>query len=162
MRHSALGLALALALGACVCCASLAGAQTGRDADAGVGRDYRLTMPTLRQVLPALFNPETQKACTARSGEPRNPQAMTLAQLTAKIERCAPMRSALARSGASTREAALTLAAMVRAGRRMTEEESAKVSGGTVAPLPDGALKDNVALLRRHEAELKQLTPGAR
>jgi hypothetical protein len=40
----------------------------------------------------------------------------------------------------------------------MATEESAKASGGTAAPLSPGALRDNVALLRQHEAELKRLS----
>ena len=40
----------------------------------------------------------------------------------------------------------------------MPEEESAKATGGTAAPLPAGVPRANVALVRQNEAEMERLT----
>lgn len=121
---------------------------------------YRLTMPTLRKVLPALSQPQV-RGCEKGKNETLDPATMPLADITARLERCAPMRDAIAKSGVSTREAALTLAALARASKRFTEEESAKAVGGQAPPLPPGVLKDNLTLIRENETELGRLTrPG--
>ncbi len=117
---------------------------------------YRLTMPTLRKVMPALNDPGRAQ-CEQRE-EKQNPFAMTLAELTTSLERCAPIRNAVAKTGVSTRAAATILAAVLYASRRMAEEESAVAMGKQAATLPPGPLKDNVALLRQNQAELGRLT----
>ena len=121
---------------------------------------YRLSMPTLRKVLPALYHPEA-RACEKGKNENLDPASMPLADITARLERCEPMRDAIAKSGVSTTEAALTLAALARASKRSTEEASAKAAGGQAPPLTPGALKDNLTLIRENEAELGRLIRAA-
>ena len=82
---------------------------------------------------------------------------MTVAQMQSELEGCAPVQRAAAAHGVTTRELALVSRALLQAGHRMAEEESAKATGGTAAPLPPGTLRDNVALVRQNEAELGRL-----
>ncbi|HET7240589.1 MAG TPA: hypothetical protein VFI77_05490 [Gemmatimonadales bacterium] len=67
------------------------------------------------------------------------------------------MQRAAAAHGVTARELARVSKALLQARHRMAEEESAKATGGTVAPLPAGALRDNVALVRENEAEFGRL-----
>ena len=126
-------------------------------ADARAVESYRLTMPVLRKVLPALYHPEA-RACEKGKNEHRDPSRMSLAEMTARLEECAPVRNAVRQSGLSAREAALTLAALLRASRRSADEESARATGGQAPPLAPGPLRDNVQLIRDNEAELGRLT----
>ena len=133
-----------------------ASAQSGRPSGPPGAEQYRLTLPALRRVMPALQAPG-QESCRRRE-EKRDPLAMTLVEMTAALERCEPIRAALAKAGVSLREGASVLGAFMYAGRRITEEESALAMGNSAPPLPRGSLKDNVELLRRNEAELRRLT----
>ena len=117
---------------------------------------YRLTLKALRAVIPAVQGP-AQSRCE-KPEERRDPFAMTLAEMTATLDRCAAVTAELEKAGVSTREAASVLGAFLYAGRRITEEESALALGQSAPPLPPGPLRDNVALLRQHEAELRRLT----
>lgn len=131
-------------------------AQQGYPSGPPGAEQYRLTLAALRKVMPALRG-ENQAACR-EAAEKRDPFAMTLAQMAAALDRCEPVRTALVEAGASTSEAATVFGAVLYAGRRITEEESAKAVGNQAPRLPAGALKDNVALLREHQAELRRLT----
>jgi hypothetical protein len=131
-------------------------AQQGYPSGPPGAEQYRLTLAALRKVMPALRG-QSQAAC--RQGEAkRDPFAMTLAEMAAALKRCEPVRAALAKTGASTSEAATVFGAVLYAGRRITQEESAKAAGSQAPPLPAGPLKDNVVLLRENEAELRRLT----
>jgi hypothetical protein len=124
-------------------------------ADAG---DYRLTMPMLRKALPVLYAPGAKAECAESEEEYRDVRAMSVAEMEKLLDECPPIRRAAAAQGISLRELALVYKALTLAGYRMASEESAKVSGGTAAPLPPGALRDNVALLRDNDAELARLS----
>jgi hypothetical protein len=117
--------------------------------------EYRLSMPMLRKVLPVLYAPRMD-TCPRRA--PREVAAMSVAEMQEQIEHCAPVQRAAAAHGVTTREVALVSKALMQVGIRMAEEESAKATGGTPAPLPPGVLRDNVALVRQNEAELGRLT----
>ena len=137
-----------------------ASAQAGHPSGPPGAERHRLTLAALRKVMPALRDP-AQAKCEERE-EKRDPFAMTLTEMTAALERCEPIRAAVAKTGASTKEAATVLGAFMYASRRITEEESALAMGNEAPSLPAGPLKDNVALIRQNEAELRRLTrpPG--
>ena len=134
-----------------------ADAQRQPSASAGA-EDYRLTMPTLRKALPALYAPEAKTTCARPDEEFREVRAMSVAQMQKRLEECPPVQRAAAAQDISLHELALVSKAIMLASYRMAQEESAKASGGTAAPLPPGALRDNVALLRQNEAELARLS----
>jgi hypothetical protein len=119
---------------------------------------YRLTMPTLRKALPVLYAPGAKTQCARPDEEFRDVAAMSVAEMQKRLEECPPVQRAAAAQGVSLRELALVYKAIMLASYRMAEEEIAKASGGTAAPLPPGALRDNVALLRQNEAELGRLS----
>lgn len=146
------GLALVLAVAG----ASSATAQAGYPSGPRGAQQYRLTLAALRKVMPAVGAPG-QESCEKRE-ETRDPYSMTLAEMTASLERCEPIRAAIAKAGVSSKEAAGVLGAFMYASRRITEEESARAMGKQVPALPPGPLKDNVALIRQNEAELRRLT----
>jgi hypothetical protein len=153
-------LTAAIALVACLAGVRSAWGQAGHPSGPPGAEGYRLTLKALRAVMPALQGP-AQSQCERREDK-RDPFAMTLAEMTAMLERCAPVRGELRKADVSSAEAAKVLGAFLYAGRRITEEESALALGQSAPPLPPGALKDNVALLRQNEAELRRLTrpPG--
>ncbi|HYC33429.1 MAG TPA: hypothetical protein VEB59_14170 [Gemmatimonadales bacterium] len=130
-------------------------AQAGYPSGPPGAERYRLTLAALRRVLPVLRSPG-QEQCEKRE-EKRDPFAMTLAEMTATIERCGPIQGPMAKAGVSSREAATVLFGFMYAARRITLEESALAMGNSAPPLPAGPLKDNVALLRENEAELRRL-----
>ena len=139
------------------CCALLVSASdAAAQKESGAASDYRLTMPVLRKAIPALYAGGKAR-CTQRQRSPQEIAAMTVAQMEVELQGCAPVQRAAAAQGVTTRELAQVSKALLQAGHRMAEEESAKATGGTAAPLPSGALRDNVALVRQNEAELGRL-----
>jgi hypothetical protein len=138
--------------------ASGAAAQGRSSAAAAEGADYRLTMPILRKALPVLSGAEAEKGCRRPREEGRDVRSMSVAEMVTHLKGCPVARSAAADRGLSLRDLALVSKAIMLASYRMATEESAKVSGGTAAPLSPGALRDNVALLRQNEAELERLS----
>ena len=154
-----------LLLGAAVMLvANIAGArpavsQAGYPSGPPGAESYRLTLKALRAVLPAVQSPGRSE-CEKRE-EKRDPFAMTLAEMTATLERCGPLRADLAKAGVSSRDAASVLGAFMYAARQITMEESAIAQGRAAAPLPAGPLKDNVALLRQNEAELRRMSQSS-
>ena len=145
-------LAFGVAFFALVACAPDAAAQR----PAGAPSDYRLTMLVLRKAIPVLYA-AGKESCTRRRRDQRELAEMTVAQMESELEGCAPVQRAAAAHGISTRELAQVSKALMQVGHRMAEEESAKVTGGTAAALPSGVLRDNVTLVRQHEAELGRL-----
>ena len=131
-------------------------AQDGYPSGPPGAERYRLTLAALRKVLPVLRSPG-QEQCEKRE-EKRDPFAMTLAEMSATIERCEPIQGAMAKAGVSSTEAASVLVAFMYAARRITMEESALAMGNAAPPVPAGPLKDNVTLLRQNETELRRLT----
>jgi len=83
---------------------------------------------------------------------------MSITDMEKRLEACPVIRSGAAAQGISVRELALVSKAIVLASYRMAQEESAKAAGRTAPPLPPGALADNVAVMRRNEAELARLS----
>lgn len=112
---------------------------------------YRLTMPTLRKVLPALY---AEGADTCERRKDRDPHTLSLAEMTGTLERCAPILRALARADVTPREAALVLASLLRTGQQVA------LRGGKATELPPGVLRDNALLLERNDPELRRLAKG--
>ena len=110
---------------------------------------YRLTMPVLRKVLPALYAPGAQ-SCERRKD--RDPHTLSLAEMTRSIERCAPVLQALGRACVRPAEAALVFASLLRTGQQVA------IQGGSARALKPGALRDNALLLEQNDAELSRLT----
>ncbi len=84
----------ALGLVAALAGAPPANAQAGFPSGPPGAEDYRLTLSSLRAVLPAV-----QAGAGSRCEKPekkRDRFAMTLAEMTAALERCAPVRAELA------------------------------------------------------------------
>ena len=127
MRPHRDGPRAALTLALCLLAADGAAAQQRYPSGPPGAKEYRLTLVALRKFLPALRADQWAR-CEQRDAK-RDPFAMTLAQMAAALDRCAPVRTALAKTGVSTREAASVLGAFLYAGRRITEEESAKALG---------------------------------
>lgn len=110
---------------------------------------YRLTMPVLRKVLPALYAPQ-RKNC--EQNEQRDPQTLSLAELTKTLERCWPVMEKLNEAGVPPSDAALVLASLYS-----TSHAIARRNGDAQA-VPPGALRDNALLLQENDAELAKLT----
>ena len=143
-------------LGLTFCALTVLSSEAAAQQQAGANSDYRLTMPVLRKALPALYAAGKER-CTERQRSPQEIAEMTVAQMEAELDGCAPVQRAAAAQGVTTRELAQVSKALLQVGHRMAEEESAKATGGTAAPLPPGALRDNVATVRQNEAELGRL-----
>ena len=125
-------------------------AAQGRSAeDARVIDGYRLTMPVLRKVLPALSAPGAQNC--PRDGS-RDPHTMSIADMVRMLERCAPVVDALKRAGVPTRDGVIVFASLLR-----TAKEVALQSGNASAIAP-GVLRDNALLVERNDPEIKRLT----
>lgn len=123
--------------------------------------EFRLTMPLLRKALPILHAPGAEKECDKPGEEYRDLLAMSLAQMERRIADCPPIRKAAAAQKASLRELALTYKALLIASYRIAEEESAKARRSSAAPLPAGAVRENVALMRANDAELARLSKAS-
>ena len=125
-------------------------AAQGRSAeDTRIIDGYRLTMPVLRKVLPALSAPGAQNC--PRDGS-RDPHTMSIADMVRMLERCAPVVDALKRAGVPTRDGVIVFAALLR-----TAKEVALQSGNASAIAP-GVLRDNALLVERNDPEIKRLT----
>ncbi|HEX2218963.1 MAG TPA: hypothetical protein VHG35_09170 [Gemmatimonadales bacterium] len=120
--------------------------------------DYRLTMPVLRKALAVLYAPEAEVECAKPEDGSGDPRSMSVAEMERRMAKCPAVRRAAANQGMTLGELARAYKALTLASYRMAEEESAKLSGGRAAPLPPGALQDNLALLRENEAEIGRLT----
>jgi hypothetical protein len=144
-RAAVLGLALAAAPGL----ASTGAAQGRSAADVRTVEGYRLTMPVLQKVLPALYAPGAQGCPQERD---RDPRSLGLAEMARLLERCGPIVQALKRAGVPTRDAAIVLASVYR-----TSEEVA-LRGGKASAVPPGVLRDNALLLQR--PEIRRITEG--
>ena len=115
-------------------------------------------MPVLRKALSALYAPGAQTECATSQAEFPDVRSMSVAEMEKLLQECRPIQDAAAAQSISIRELAQVYKALTLAGYRMADEESAKVSGGTAAPLPPGALRDNVALVLQNDAELGRLS----
>ena len=124
-------------------------AQTRSGEDTKIIDSYRLTMPVLRKVLPALNAPGAQNC--PRDGS-RDPHTMSIADMVRMLERCSPVVDALRRAGVPTRDGAIVFASLLR-----TAKEVALQSGNASAIAP-GALRDNALLVERNDPEIKRLT----
>jgi hypothetical protein len=140
---------LALALLSAQALAPRLAAQVRSAEDMRVVDGYRLTMPMLRKVLPALYVPGAEECDRRKDGDPH---ASSLAGMTTSLERCVPVREALGRAGVPAREAALALAALIRTGQQVA------MRSGNARALPPGALRDNALLLEQNDPEVRRLT----
>lgn len=146
LRAAALSLALAAAPGL-----AAPGAAQGRSAaDVRTVDGYRLTMPMLQKVLPALYAPGAQDCPQERD---RDPRSLGLAEMARLLERCGPIVQALERAGVPIRDAAVVLASVYRT------SEAVALHGGEVSAMPPGVLRDNALLLER--PEIRRLTEGS-
>jgi hypothetical protein len=125
-------------------------AAQGRSAeDTRIIDGYRITMPVLRKVLPALNAPGAQNC--PRDGT-RDPHTMSIADMVRMLERCSPVVDALRRAGVPTRDGVIVFASLLR-----TAKEVALHSGNATAIAP-GVLRDNALLVERNDPEIKRLT----
>lgn len=143
-----LALALGLALLPSSMLAPTVAAQGRSPTDTRVIESYRLTMPMLRKVLPALYAPGAQSCPRDR----RDPRTLSIAEMAQMIERCAPMAQAVRRAGVPSREAALVMASMYRTA------EAVAIRRGDASAVNPGPLRDNALLMQQNDAELKRLT----
>ena len=140
--------ALGLALLATSLLTSGAGAQGRSPADARIIDGYRLTMPMLRKVLPALYAPGAESCPRDR----RDPRTLGLAEMAQMVDRCAPMVQALRRAGVPSREAALVMASLYRTA------EAVAIRRGDASAVDPGPLRDNALLMQQNDSEIKRLT----
>lgn len=124
-------------------------AQTRSAEDTRIIDGYRLTMPVLQKVLPALNAPGAQTC--PRDGT-RDPHSMSIADMVRMLERCSPVVDALRRAGVPTRDGVIVFASLLR-----TAKEVALQSGNASAIAP-GVLRDNALLVERNDPEIKRLT----
>lgn len=136
-------------------------AQAPQQPAAEAPGEFRLTMPLLREALPILHARGAERECHKPGEEYRDLLSMPLAQVEQRMSECPPIRKAAAAQQASIRELALTYKALLLASYRIAEEESATMRGSSAAPLPPGALRDNVSLMRANEAELARLSKAS-
>lgn len=147
-RPIRLARALGLALLASSLIAPVATAQGRSPADARIIDGYRLTMPMLRKVLPALYAPGAQ-SCPR---DTRDPRTLGIAEMAQMIDRCAPMAQALRRAGVPAREGALVMASLYRTA------EAVAIRRGDANAVDQGPLRDNALLMQQNDAEIKRLT----
>ena len=129
--------------------APAAPAQARSPADARIIDGYRLTMPVLRKVLPALYAPGAQGCPRDRT---RDPHTMSIADMVAMLERCAPVVQSLQRAGVPVRDGAIVFASLLRTAREVA------LKSGKAADIAPGVLRDNALLLQQNDPELKRLT----
>jgi hypothetical protein len=145
LRPGALALTLVAASG--ICSPSLA---QGRSAeDTRTIDSYRLTMPMLRKVLPAVYAPGAERC--ERQQERRDVATLSLAEMARTLERCAPVMQKLRQIGVPARDAALVLASLHSTGQAVARRS------GNVRAVPPGSLRDNALLLEANDAELRRL-----
>jgi hypothetical protein len=135
-------LALLVALGTAAPLAAQRSAEDVRIIDG-----YRLTMPELRKVLPAL-----SAAPSCKRDEVRDPHTLSIAEMTSTLEQCAPVSQALREAGVSTRDAAIVFGSMLRTAQAVA------LQGGKATALPAGPLRDNALLLEQNDTELRRLS----
>lgn len=140
---------LALTLSGAFTLVAPAAAQGRSVADTKAIDRYRLTMPVLRKVLPALYAPGARSCPRAKD---RDPNSLSLAEMTQSLERCAPMMQALARAGVPAREAAIVFGSLLRTGQRVA------MQSGRASALPPGVARDNALLLEQNDPEIRKLT----
>lgn len=144
-RMAGLALAIAAVQGALLpLTAQGRSAEDARTVDA-----YRLTMPTLRMVLLALYAGGAE-TCERQKG--RDPHTLSIAAMTRSLERCAPVLQALERAEVTPREAAIVFASLLRTGQQVA------LRGGKATALPPGVLRDNALLLEQNDPEIRRLT----
>lgn len=142
-------LAVGVALLATSTIAPAASAQARSPADARIIDGYRLTMPVLRKVLPALYAPGAQGCPRDRT---RDPHTMSIADMVAMLERCAPVVQSLRRAGIPVRDGAIVFASLLRTAREVA------LKSGKATDIAPGVLRDNALLLQQNDPELKRLT----
>ncbi len=140
---------LVLTLAGALLLASPAGAQERSTDDMKAIDSYRLTMPMLRKVLPALYASGAQNC---RRPKERDPNSLSIAAMTRSLERCPPVAQALARVGVPVREAAIVFGSLLRTGQQVA------MQSGRASTLPPGAARDNALLLEQNDPEIRKLT----
>jgi hypothetical protein len=109
---------------------------------------YRLTMPVLRKVLPAL----TAAPAGCKAAEVRDVQTLSITQMTRMLDECYPVSQALHGAGVSARDAAIVYGSMMRTAQAVA------LQGGKASALPAGPLRDNALLMERNDGELRRLS----
>ena len=145
VRVVGLALTLAMLQGTTAHLAAQRSAEDSRIIDG-----YRLTMPVLQQVLPALQ--AAPPSCRPR--EQRDPHTLSIAEMTRTLEQCAPVMQALRKGGVSARDAAIVSASMLSTAKAMSLHD------GKASAVPSGPLHDNAVLLEKNDAELRRITSG--
>ena len=140
---------LVLGVAGALLLASPARAQERSAEDTKAIDSYRLTMPMLRKVLPALYAPGAQSCPRPKA---RGANSLSIAEMTRSLERCPPVTRALARVGVPVREAAVVFASLLRTGQQVA------MQSGRTAALPPGVARDNALLLEQNDPEIRKLT----
>ena len=126
------------------------GAAQGRSAeDTRAIEGYRLTMPMLRKVLPAMHALGTLRCEERRHTDP---QLLGLAQMTHRLEACSPVAESLRQAGVKASDAALVYAALLHVSRERGRRD------GLTSRLPPGVVRDNALLLEQNDPEIRKLT----
>jgi hypothetical protein len=126
------------------------GAAQGRSAeDTKTIEEYRITMPMLRKTLPAMYALGTTRCEERRRTDPH---ALSLDEMTRKLEACSPVMQSLRQAGVKPGDAALLYAALLHTARELGRR------GGQSAALPPGVTRDNAVLLEQNDAEIRKLT----
>lgn len=141
--------ALALALAAAPVVAAQSPAQGRSAEDTRAIESYRVTMPMLRKVLPAMYAPGAQ-GCEQRPH--RDPMSLSLAEMTRTLEACSPVLHSLREAAVRPRDAAILYAALLNVSRQVA------LRGGKASALPPGAVRDNALLLEQNDSEIRRLT----
>ena len=141
--------ALALAFAAAPVVASPSAAQGRSAEDTRTIESYRVTMPMLRKVLPAMYAPGAQRC---EQPPHRDPMSLSLAEMTRTLEACSPVLTSLREAAVRPRDAAILYAALLNVSRHVA------LQGGKASALPPGVVRDNALLLEQHDSEIRQLT----
>jgi hypothetical protein len=141
--------ALTLALAAAPALSAPSAAQERSGEDTRAIDAYRLTMPMLRKVLPAMSAFDTVRCERPRHNEV---SSLSLPEMTRKLEACAPVVQSLRKAGVTPRDAALLFAALLNVSRQVA------LRGGKASALPPGVMRDNALLLEQNDPEIRNLT----
>lgn len=141
--------ALAVAFAAAPVVASQGAAQGRTAEDTRTIESYRLTMPMLRKVLPAMYAPGAQR-CGQRPH--RDPMSLSLAEMTRTLEACSPVLNSLREAAVRPRDAAILYATLLNVSRQVA------LRGGKASALPPGVVRENALLLEQNDSEIRKLT----
>jgi hypothetical protein len=120
-------------------------------------RQYRLTMPKIRQMVAATLafakDVESDPALAKKLKESTDPEPRTLVDLVARIDKEPRLAAAIKNAGLTSREYATVTLCYYPAMLAYAAKKQ-----GTITEVPKDILPENVALIAANEAELMKLT----